>query len=271
MAAPTYVGQGGASAVSAATAPAYPTGLASGDLLLLFVSSDSSGIGAAPAGWTSLGSVASGGGISVAVWSRPSDGTETGTQTIGVTGGTKGVSWIAAYRPATSGHTLSATLATGADTDATSTAIAAAGPSWTVALDQRLVAMVCALAAGTFTASATGVSLTNPGATLATTARFAGRTGANALYYGHIDGSVTAGGTGAPTYTATAQGANATGMVAFVRITETASATTTPVTTSRSTSWAVRSTVTTTRATTFGIRAAVAATRSTSWARIAVW
>lgn len=227
MAAPSYVAQGGASAVTTATAPAYPAGIASGDLLLLFVSSDSSSIGSAPAGWTLLGATQTGGGMSCRAWWRTSAGTETGTQTINVTGGTKGVAFITAYRPATGGNTLTPTAFYASDTDATSNAIAMSGSSTTSATDNLWVFSVATVTtASTYTGSATSVSLTQTGATVSQTARFAGRTGTNTVYYGHVDAGVTSGGTGTPNYSSTAAGTgtNAAGSGVFIKVVESSAA-----------------------------------------------
>ncbi len=87
MSAPTYVAQGGAAAVT------------HGDVLILHVSSDVTGIGNAPAGWTEIASIQTGGGISCRTWYRISTGSETGTQTVNVTSGTKGVAgWTREFR-----------------------------------------------------------------------------------------------------------------------------------------------------------------------------
>ena len=226
MAAPSYVAQGGAVAVVTSTAaPTYPAGIAAGDLLILFVCTEVAIQGTPPAGWTVLGSgIQTGGGLSVTTWTRISDGTETGTQNVtGITGNTRGVAWISAYHPAAAG-VLNAEYRTGADTDSSSTAISASGSSWTTAVDNRFVSLTGMITStGSYSASATGLSLTSAGSTVTQTARFAGRTASNVIYYGQSDAAVTAGGTGAPSFTATAAtatGATAAGMVAFVRISE---------------------------------------------------
>jgi hypothetical protein len=222
MAAPTYVGlsSGGAVAVTTSGAPTYPASLASGDLLEMFFSSDAVGIQDAPGGWTNGLAATTGGGMTVRTWYRTSNGSESGTQTVNVTSGTKGVAFIVAYRPA-AGGTLVPTFLAASDTDTSSTAFSATSSSIASAVDNRIVASVVSLApSGSYAGNMASRSIAQSGATLSNTGRFAGRTGTNTIEYCHDDASVTAGATAALVYTGTANGANAAGMTAFMLITE---------------------------------------------------
>lgn len=220
MAAPTYIAQGGAVAVTTSASPSYPAGLASGDVLLMFVVSDATGIAGAPVGWTALngGAVQSGGGLSCRSWYRIATGSESGAQTVPVTSGTKGVAWISAYRPPAG--TVTVTGGTGSDTDTSSSAYSATGASWTLAIDHMVVGMAASLAqaAGAYSGSPTGQGLTNAGAAGTHTARFGGRTATNTIAYTLSDLAITSGGTGAPTHVFTAAGANTAGVEQFARI-----------------------------------------------------
>lgn len=221
MAAPSYVGQGGAVAVTTAAAPAYPV-VQQYDKLLLFVSTDGT-IGSPPAtGWNALFATTTAAGINVRVWEKDALGTETGTQSVPVTGGTKGVSYIAAYRAATTNHLLSASAVTGSDSDTSTTSYATTGASLASVVDDRIAALIAAITpSGTYNTNFTAPSLTQTSATLSTSARFSGRTGTNTIWYSVIDGAVTAGTGTTPIYTATAataDGATAGGVTAFVRL-----------------------------------------------------
>lgn len=220
MALPTFVANSTVVAVAASATCSYPAGFAAGDLLLMLVSTDGTAI-STPAGFTTAGATTTGGGASVAVFQKVATGTETGTVVSTVTGGTKGVATIAAYRPA-AGESLSVGVFTGGtDTDDTSTAVSISGGSFTTQTNDLLgvFGLVVAAAAGAFSAVVASASLTQAGATVGTqTGRVGGRTGTDTLYYVLRDAAVTAGGTGAPAYAATAQGANATGAARFFAI-----------------------------------------------------
>jgi hypothetical protein len=223
---PSYIDQGGASAVTTATAPAYPTTVLAGDFLVLFVSSDQSGIGTpSDGGWTDQGGVSTGGNVSVRTWVKTAAGGETGTVTVNVTSGTKGVAHISRYRPTTGGNSLTAQAYTvGVDTDASTTAYSATGSSWTsVTTTDMIMGASCVITTGSFSGNATSPTIAQAGATVTNTARFAGRTGTNTIYYGLVTGDVTAGGTGAPVLTATllmTTGTGGSGETAFVLIRE---------------------------------------------------
>jgi hypothetical protein len=226
VAAPSYVAQGATQFITTAGAMPYPAGLAAGDFIIMVVSSSVTGIGNAPAGWTEIGTLTTAGSMSTRRWGRIATGTESGTSTVNVTSGVKGIGYTVAYRPAIAGGVLAAAaITTGADTTSNSTAYSAAGSSWTIAVDDRIVLATIILAAsGAFTGNSTGITLTQTSAVFSKTDRFAGRTGPssdNTLYYGHSDASVTTGSTNAPTLAETTVGANGTGHTSFIRITET--------------------------------------------------
>ena len=216
----SYVAQGTAAAVTTSVTPGYPAGIQTGDLLVLTVSSDGSAIGNAPSGWTETASETAAGGLRTRTWWRWHDGTTPST-TVTTTGGTKGVAYLLGYR-STEGQLQIIASTVGTDTDTTSTAIAAPGAAWTSLTGDAILAMpsMLAAAAGTFTGNATVPVVAQAGATVANTARFAARTGTNTIYYAHNYGAVTAGGTGAPTFTATAAGASAAGVAALLLIRE---------------------------------------------------
>lgn len=227
MAAPTHVATSAPAATSTTAVAAYPAGLAANDLLMLVVSSDSAGIGqpgTSPAGgWTQQGAVQTGGGTSVAVWVANSDGTEAGSVTTPITGGTKGATWMSAYRAAAGGDILQATVSRGSDTDTSSTAIGVTGgTSFTTATDDLIVfaGLLAANPGGsTFSGGISAGTITQ--ATMGTyTARSSARTGTNTLFYIQADRPVTTGGSAAPAFTATAAGANASGSGIFLRLHE---------------------------------------------------
>lgn len=224
MAAPSYVGQGVVQAVTTAAAIPYPT-VQAGDLILLIVSSNATGIGTAPAGWTEVGALTTGGSITTRRWARIATGAESGTTTINVTSGTKGAGYTVAYRPAVDGGVLSVSLVNnGVDTTNASTAYSATGSSWTVPVDGRIVTASSVITTGTFSGIATGITLTQTGATFSKTDRFAARISSNTFYYGHQDASVTTGSTNAPTLAFTTPmttGTGGTGQTQFLLITET--------------------------------------------------
>lgn len=220
----SYVGFGAVSALTAAATPAYPAGIAASDLLILTLISDA-GSAAIPAqtGWTLLGAGTDGGGLGGKVFTKTAAGTETGsyTTTGTVTGGTKGAAVIEAYRPGSG--TATAAAAYGTDVDTSSTAFSASGSSSTSATGAMWASVWCALApSGSYTASASASAIAQAGATVTSTGSFGGRTGTNTLTYGGLRGAVTAGGTGAPTTTATTVGANAAGVAMMVLVSEAA-------------------------------------------------
>lgn len=220
MALPTFVATSPVVAVTDSATCSYPAGFAAGDLLLMLVSTDGTAI-STPAGFTTAGATTTGGGASVAIFRKVATGAETGTVASTITGGTKGAATIAAYRPA-AGEALSVAVFTGgADTDGTTTAVSVTGGSFTTQTNDLLgvFGLVVAAAGGAFSAATTSDALAQAGATLGTqTGRIGDRAATDTLYYVLRDAPVTAGGTGAPSYAATAQGANATGAARFFAI-----------------------------------------------------
>lgn len=221
MALPTFVANSTVVAVAASATCTYPAGFAAGDLLLMLVSTDGTAV-STPTGFVAAGAITSGGGASVAVFRKTATGTETGTVTSTITGGTKGAATIAAYRPAAGEGLGVAVFTGGTDVDDTTTALSMTGGSFTTEANDLLGVFGLAVAqpAGSiFSAVVASASITQTGATLGTqTGRVGGRTGTNTLYYVLRDVAVTTGGTGAPTFAATAQGANATGAARFFAI-----------------------------------------------------
>lgn len=214
----SYVGQGGASAVTTATAPPYPASIVADDILILWVTSDAAGIGSPSAGWTELLSETSGGGIFARVFYKQALGTEAGTVTVSAAG-TKGVAYISQYRGARFPVPVSASFAT--DTDTSSTAYSATSSSLTSATGNLLVEEAALLApSGSYSSSNISPALSQSGATVSFTSRFSGRTGTNTIIYQHGDASVTSGGSGAVTVSGTAAGANAAGLSLVVVLTE---------------------------------------------------
>jgi len=222
VAAPSFVAVSAAVATATTATPAYPAGLAAGDLIVMFVSSNVAGIGSAPAGWTALGSPQTGGGTTVMAWTRTATGSETGTQTVNITSGTKGAAWMTAYRPV-KGGTLTASSTYGSAATAAAT-VTVNGGSLTTLVDDLLVELSLLAAVSTFTTSTFNPILSQPGATMTTTARLSSRTGTNTLYFNQMSGEVTSGGTGAPSTTFTPAGSNGSGSVAYVLVRETVAA-----------------------------------------------
>lgn len=226
-----YAAQGGAVAVTTAAAPTAPVGVLAGDALLLFISSNTASLAnisdtpATTAGYTPLGST-SGGGLVAKIYGKcPAVASDSGAAVsfTAITSGTKGVAQILRYTP-NAGGKLSVTGTAGSDTDTTTTAFSATGTSVTSDTDDVFYCYWAAVApTGTYTAAiaSTAVALAQAGATVGTrTGRLAALTGTNTISYGCADARMTAGGTGAPSVTGTATGANAGGPAAFVFIDE---------------------------------------------------
>lgn len=216
-----YVGQGGALAVTTSVSPAHPA-VTLGDVEILFVSSDASGIQDPAGDWVALTPVVTGGGLSCKAWTRTADGTESGTVTVNVTSGTKGVALIAAYQ-STIGRGLTVPTATsGTDTDSSSTVFSiTAGSSITTENGDMIACPAVALAPSGAYSSISSRVVSQSGATVTDTARFGGLTASSTIAYCWGDGTVTAGGTGAAAFNATANGANAAGVALFIQIHET--------------------------------------------------
>lgn len=118
------VGAGSISSGTSSATPSYPSGLASGDMLILSASSKYNAADA-PDGWTLLASASGGSGASGvdtgtvhrSLFYKISDGTETGTVTVNVPSGNSMSTRIVAYRPA-SGRTWSISATTASDNSA---------------------------------------------------------------------------------------------------------------------------------------------------------
>jgi hypothetical protein len=202
---------------------AYPAApVLNGDALVMFVSSNVTGIGAPANDWLPLGAETGGGGMFCRKFIRIAAGGETGNVTVsaGATGA-KGEAHIARYRSTNKTPIKWVAETNGTDTNTASTAISIAGSSITTQINDVIVKSMAVLApSGSYTAAASGPAMTQSGATITFTARFSGRTGTNTIAYAHGDATVTAGGAGAPTFTATAVGANAGGVAGFVVLRE---------------------------------------------------
>lgn len=221
MAAPTYGAQGGAAATTTSASPSYPTGITAGMPLILFVSTNGSAMGSAPSGWTQIGATQVGGGMRCAAFVKDTTfGSESGTVTVsGLTGGTKGVAYIVRLTPGTGGDTYTFHDGGWADTDTGSTTFTGSGASWTSDTDSLVLSAYHALApSGSYSSNLSSPTVTQSGATVSTTARFAGRTGTNTIAYGFQTASVSSGGTGAPSFSGTTNGANAAGVGSLVLV-----------------------------------------------------
>lgn len=219
MAQPTFVAVSTVVATSTTAVCSYPAGFAANDLLVMLVSSDSASINT-PSGWTKSGATSTGGGTSVAVFKKTAVGSETGTVTSTITGGTKGVAMMAAYRPAAGVSADIKAVSGGIDNDNATTAISITGSALTTATDDLLSVFTLIAANGAvFTGNATGPVLSMSAGTLGTqTSRAAARSGTNTLFYALRDVPVVTGGTGNPAYTATGAGANASGAGIFFAV-----------------------------------------------------
>src|SRR6478736_5682023 len=142
MAAPPYVGHGGGFVLTTTAVPQWPATVSAGDLGVMYASTDSSTFPDI-AGWTKYGPVTAGGLSHLTyVATTQCSGSEDGTvvSVSGFTGGTQGVIGIVTYAPATVGNVLAAVAAnSGSDGDTSSTSFSAAGSSWTVNTDDRIV------------------------------------------------------------------------------------------------------------------------------------
>lgn len=192
--------------------------------LLYPVSTNGSAIGSPPAGWSQVGATVSGGGMLKACFGKIADGTESSTAftVSGLTSGTKGEGYIVRLTLGQAGDTVVFIDGSWVDTNTTSTALTGSGASWTSTTDCLIFSSYTALApsAGTYSGNATSPTVTQSGATVATTAQFAGRTGTNTIAYGAQTASVSSGGTGAPSFSATTVGANGAGAGSLILVQE---------------------------------------------------
>ena len=209
----SYVANSAPQVTAAAATPSYPASIALNDCCLWYICSDSASIGAPPAGWQQIGPVVTAGGVSSAVFTKPLLGTESGTQNVAITGGTKGVTFMVAYRSST-GKMITATNTGGADADTSNNVFTCVGAAATTVAGDWIVGMTTALAAasGAFSAAASGLSLAQANAAMgAGVPRTGTRTASNTMGYELYDRPITTGATGAITYTSTWTGANAAG------------------------------------------------------------
>ena len=189
----------------------YSTSQTAGDACFL-AAFNTAAIGTAPAGWVEKDSAGPVAGYYCKVFRLSGDhpgGTPT-APTITATGGSGGVAWIDHYYSDAS-MALDDSVQILEDTDTTSTAFDAAsgGSSWTLNANDLLVMLLGIKTVSTMTAGPTGITITQPGATMGTQvgnfgARLAGASPTNSLHYGGYHRPATAGGTGTPTATATA-------------------------------------------------------------------
>lgn len=219
MAVPAFVGIGTNGTGSTSVAPGYPT-VAAGNKILLLVATRSGGTIVAPGGvWavelapTTLGS------MTVAVYSTIATGSESGTQTVNITTGDSSVGKMIAYS-ASAGNAVQVALVTTGGDAASDTSFAASGSSLTSVTNDVLLAVIGV----SDDPALTSRSLTQSGATLGTQtvqANFGTTLGLDSRME-LVDRPVTTGGTGAPSFSATAT-TSITGEVAFLVLREVAS------------------------------------------------
>lgn len=219
MAVPAFVGIGTNGTGSTSVAPGYPT-VSAGNKILLLVVTRSGGTIVAPGGvWavelapTTLGS------MTVAVYSTVATGSESGTQTINITTGDSSVGKMIAYS-ASAGNAVQVALVTTGGDAASDTSFAASGSSLTSVTNDVLLAVIGV----SDDPALTSRSLTQSGATLGTQtvqANFGTTLGLDSRME-LVDRPVTTGGTGAPSFSATAT-TSITGEVVFLVLREVAS------------------------------------------------
>lgn len=232
----TYGSGGTASEGTTSVAPAYPSNVGAGQLLLLHVVSKYPPNGpATPAGWTLLGQATGGvgapgadsGDVYSTVFWKIADGSETSAMTVAVTITSGNVARAVIHRinkASALERIIDPVFTTGADDNAADTtnfsATGAAGLD--LAVDDFVLAFGCA---NTDAASYTGHAFTATGATFGTVTERsdAGSSLGDDLRILAASGSVTAGSSNAtPVYTATASTGAPTGAVVFVRVRTTA-------------------------------------------------
>ena len=241
MAAPTYVGYGTNSLTGISpAAPGYPASLASGDLLVLetIVREQSASCTVdTPSGWTARGVIQGGAGsenadtgnVRVAVFTKESDGTESGTLSVVASGGSLSVlvARISAYRK-TGGTTWDIAHAT-----ATDNAGGASSLSFVFGTDPGLETddwAVCCVGVNTDAFTYSAHALTASGITEGTvTVRYSNGTNSGNDAYKMLSTHAIASGTsaGVPTLAITASGNAAdapAGAAILVRLREVAAA-----------------------------------------------
>lgn len=207
----TFVAHGGLTSLTTTANVPYPTGLASGDVILFFVNSiDSTISSGTPAGFTAGPTISGGSAGDSRLYYKTSNGTESGTVTVTTTAGTKGRGLMAAYRPP-AGKSLSVALTyTGTDTTS-NTQVSVDFAAVAAAAKDTIVTWVAG--AGDFTAGAfSGFDIADSGVTFGPLGtRANGRTGTNTAQHFLLDRNVAVGGTATATATGTGNATTATG------------------------------------------------------------
>lgn len=211
---------------STSLTPAYPAGLASGNMILMPVASKyPANSPATPSGWTLVGQGSGGAGAAgsdsgtmyITVYSKISDGTESGTVTVTITSGNSAVGRMFSY--AKTAGTWNVAMVSGADSTA--------GTDWsaTGASDPSVVTgdwMVCASAANGANGSAIASlqALTQTGITYgAFVERSDSGTGTGDNCHLVVTDHAATGTSGAaPVHTWTSTMASSAGATAFVRL-----------------------------------------------------
>lgn len=247
----TY-GANGAVAYSAlnggTVSPAYPAGIAAGDLLVLIIgmkpSAANGGSVTTPAGWTPIVSLTGAGGYGTTLgadtgntnvfsFSKTAVGTETGT--LAVTLATNNISWAQMYRlRGGAGTTWSVVGATGADTTAGAAVSVAMTTNPGVTAGDFIIGAMVIPTNVTTPAQFSAENLTQTGVTFGARTEIIEPDTALGSDLGGVTyrAPVSAGtGTGNPTFTATAGGTttNVRGPGIFIRVREVPSAPTTSI------------------------------------------
>lgn len=225
MGQPTVGTNGAVGALTTSGVATYPATTSVGQLLWLFITSDSATIPNSFTGWTEYGTINTSGSMSSRKFYKYADGTEGGTtfNVTGVTGGTVGFCWIASVNRSASGFMVYPhAVQIGTDTTSNSTAYSAtAGTSWQTQASDLIVSFTVHKAAGTLTGNPTGGTITSANSTLGTNAGlFGSRNVSNTAYTSLFSRPVTAGGLGAAGQTFTTVGANVTGHSVFIILRE---------------------------------------------------
>jgi len=219
-------------------APAYPTPLAAGDLLVLIIgmkpSTANGGTVTTPTGWTPIASLTGAGGYGTTLaadtgntnlftYYHVSDGTETGTLTVTI--GTNNISWAQIYRISKTLAAWDVAGATGSDTTGDATVSIAFGSNPGVTAGDFILGAMCIPTDVTTPAQFSAEAFTQTGVTFgaATEISEPDSTTGNQIGGFVVRAAVTAGtGSANPTMTATAAGTvtNVRGPGVFIRIRE---------------------------------------------------
>jgi hypothetical protein len=209
----TYVGGGGGSATATAPSADYPTGLTSGDRLFI-VLANKYVAPTTPSGWDVLGMLTGGtgtnaagsGSVRLTVFTKISDGTETGSQTVTITGGNSAVCRMFAVR---STSQLELEIGTGVDSTSGTTFSFTTGSGINTANGDFFLS---AIASNSNSYSFSSYAFTQAGVTFGIKNQRSGvgSTAGNDCRISVVTCSVSAGsGSGTVTYSATASGADA--------------------------------------------------------------